>query len=79
MKDLINFVLILATLLLIWRVCSNNNPIDIYLYEDAMMKRNVGKKVLFKGDSLTVIDYSFWKSSYTLEDGTTVNSKLINK
>ena len=37
----------------------------------------VGKDVVFQGDTLMVIDYSFMKTSYTLSNGLVIDEELL--
>lgn len=39
----------------------------------------IGKDVIYKGDTLKIIDYSFFDNTYTLEDGRKFSVKLIQK
>ena len=39
----------------------------------------IGEKVIFKSDTLLIVDYSLIHSSYTLEDGKEISFELIKK
>jgi hypothetical protein len=40
---------------------------------------NLGKKVVMENDTLLIIDYSFYESTYTLSNGKIVSIKLVEK
>ena len=42
-------------------------------------KEHLGERYVIGGDTLKIIDYSEWESSYTLEDGTEIHEDLIVK
>lgn len=41
------------------------------------IKERVGKEVLFRDDTLMIINYSIWKETYVLEDGREVAFELV--
>lgn len=76
MKGLIGSVVVnlLAASLVFFVVYSGFNRIkDI----DSRYKEKVGEEVLFRGDTLMVIDYSIWEESFVLEDGREVAFELV--
>ena len=40
-------------------------------------EKNIGKSVVLKKDTLTIIDYSFINNTYTLEDGRDISVELL--
>ena len=43
------------------------------------IKKELGKKVLFEKDTVTVIDYNTLKETYTLSNGIEVSFDLVSK
>lgn len=39
----------------------------------------LGKSIVWKSDTLIVVDYSILNNTYTLEDGTVINMAIIEK
>ena len=40
-------------------------------------EKNIGKSIVLKKDTLTIIDYSFINNTYTLEDGRDISVELL--
>lgn len=53
--------------------------VNSYLDITSKRESKIGEKVIFNGDTLQIIDYSFINSTYTLSNGRVVNYKLIDK
>lgn len=45
--------------------------------EIRIREKNIGKSVVLKKDTLTIIDYSFINNTYTLEDGRDISVELL--
>lgn len=43
------------------------------------IESNIGKNIILQGDTLMVVDYSIINNSYTLEDGRSIDIKLVDK
>ena len=54
--------------------CSESLETELNKYET-----RVGDKVVLKGDTLMIIDYSFVESNFTLEDGRKISIELLDK
>ena len=54
--------------------CSSSLETELNKYET-----RVGDKVILKGDTLMIIDYSFMESNFTLEDGRKVSIELLDR
>ncbi len=54
--------------------CSTSFETELNKYET-----RVGDKVILKGDTLMIIDYSFVESNFTLEDGRKISIELLDK
>lgn len=54
--------------------CSTSFEKELNKYET-----RVGDKVILKGDTLMIIDYSFIESNFTLEDGRKISIELLDK
>jgi hypothetical protein len=67
-------VTVLYYTIIIWFV---GGAIDAVNSEAEVYKEYIGKKYLYEGDTVLVIDYSLFNDTYTLSNGVKVNSALI--
>jgi hypothetical protein len=74
-KMLVIFVISSLCVLFIYYLVAKT-AIGVYDETAAPIKELVGEKVIFQGDTLSVIDYSFLKSTVTLSNGTVVNDEF---
>jgi len=78
MKDYLKlgaaFLIIVALFTLSTKLLTNgvNEGVDKY-------ERKVGERVVLKTDTLMIIDYSLFKSNFTLEDGREISFDLVDK
>jgi ATP-dependent Zn protease len=42
-------------------------------------KSHLGQTFIFNKDTAKIVDYSMWNSTFTLSNGKTVNSSLVDK
>ena len=47
--------------------------------EEQRHKDFLGTEVLYKGDTLIVVDYRLFNSTYTLDNGVEMNMEFVNK
>lgn len=80
MRTLISWVLLT---LFIWitftAVFAGDEIIEIIEKHDTECAANLGKEVVLKADTLVIVDYSIWKDTYTLDNGTKINRDLFEK
>jgi hypothetical protein len=68
-------IIILVILLIISvKKCGYKLIESVDFYEDA-----VGEEIIFKGDTLTIIDCSFLDNTFTLENGQKIDLQLIDQ
>lgn len=71
---LLSGVLFIASLT--WLVSSISSGVH---KEIDSVESKVGSRVILQRDTLMIIDYSIFKSSYTLEDGREISQDLVKK
>ena len=67
------FVVWVLLLVMYANTCSSSLETELNKYET-----RVGDKVILKGDTLMIIDYSFMESNFTLEDGRKISIELLD-
>ena len=70
------FGMVLPIILIFFLLRYANNKITGQVTE---MRSQIGEKVSVSGDTLQIIDFSFWRYSYTLEDGREIGAEFYNK
>ena len=68
-------VCLLVMALLVW--CVVYTVDNSYSNEKSGYDKYVGKDVVIQKDTLKVVDYSIWRETYTLSNGTEVARKLV--
>jgi len=74
---LISLALFIVAIFLFVRVVNDANTVGKETEE--RMKVHVGKSVAMHRDTLMIVDYSMVLNMYKLENGTWVNSDLVDK
>lgn len=78
MKHLIAFIFWIFIILIIAYNCSSDKgPIGEYQRQADVMKSDIGKRIVIDKDTLTITDYSVFKESYTLSNGTSINKEMV--
>jgi hypothetical protein len=57
--------------IVVWLTISASNRSD-------EMKSKLGFEYILFGDTLNIVDYSFWNSSYTLSNGVVIHQDFID-
>ena len=72
-------ILILCGLIILSMIslyCSNYGFNELNKSEDKM-KANLGKKIILEKDTLSIVDYSMFNNNYTLSNGKTISSHIV--
>ncbi len=77
LSSFIYIVMILILVLVIWAVGNLINSVQVSHHIESEVSLNVGKNIVIDGDTLKVVDYSMWHSTYKLSNGSNVSWKLV--
>jgi hypothetical protein len=77
-KEMLPIILVVVGLNVIIYFGAKNAGNDLE-NKEAKYKAKIGKKFILDKDTLTIIDYSFIMSNFTLSNGVKINSSIILK